>query len=89
MGKPKDRTRREFVRLAAGAALATAAGAARGATAAQQPAAAGSPAAGGQPAAGRPRIGCVSWNFHNLGAAIPAPTRPSRSSAPWASRVSS
>ena len=42
-------TRRDFVRLAAGTALAATAGAAHAA-----------------PAGSRPRIGCVSWCFHNL-----------------------
>jgi sugar phosphate isomerase/epimerase len=57
-----DCTRRDFVKLAAGAALAATAGAARGAQAAEQA------ATGGPPPAARPRISSVSWNFHNLGA---------------------
>ena len=54
-------TRRDFVKLTAGTAMAAAAGAAQHAFAEQ-------PAPGEPPAAGRPRIGCVSWCFHNLGA---------------------
>jgi sugar phosphate isomerase/epimerase len=62
MHSDADCTRRDFVKLTAGAALATAAGAARGSRAAEQP------ARSEAPAGARPRIGCVSWCFHNLGA---------------------
>jgi sugar phosphate isomerase/epimerase len=56
-----DCTRRDFVRLSAGTALAAAAGAAGRAQAAELP-------APGQAApAARPRLSSVSWNFHNLG----------------------
>jgi sugar phosphate isomerase/epimerase len=55
-------TRRDFVKLAAGTILAATAGAARGTQAAEQPA-----ASRPLPPA-RPRVSCVSWCFHNLGA---------------------
>ncbi len=56
-----DCTRRDFVKLGAGAALAAAAGATR-------PVQAAEPAEASQRApAARPRISSVSWNFHNLG----------------------
>ncbi|MHB1033199.1 MAG: sugar phosphate isomerase/epimerase family protein [Pirellulales bacterium] len=57
-----DYTRRDFVKLAAGAALA-----ATVAPAASQAKAAEKPAAGGWPNGKRPGIGSVSWNFHGLG----------------------
>jgi sugar phosphate isomerase/epimerase len=57
-----DRTRRDFVKLAAGSALAVAAGATHAATPAEQPRRSGSPPGP------RPRIGSVSWNFHSLAA---------------------
>lgn len=54
-------TRRDFVTVAAGTVLGAAAVAAHSSQAAEQP------AQGPPPAGGRPRIGCVSWCFHNLG----------------------
>jgi sugar phosphate isomerase/epimerase len=57
-----DCTRRDFAKLAVGTVLATAAGAIPSARAAEQP------AANAPPAGRRPRISCVSWNFHPLGA---------------------
>jgi sugar phosphate isomerase/epimerase len=55
-------TRRDFVKVAAGTVLAAAATAAHTSQAAEQP------ASSSPPAGGRPRISCVSWCFHNLGA---------------------
>ena len=75
-----DCTRRDFVKLAAGALLAGGAGAARRGQAAEQ----SSPA----PTA-RPRISSVSWNFHNLGAGNTRPDQAIEISAGWASRASS
>jgi sugar phosphate isomerase/epimerase len=62
-----DCTRRDFVRLTAGTALAAAAGAATAAHAAEQP------APGAPPSGARPRISCVSWCFHNLGGGATRP----------------
>ena len=55
-----DRTRRDFVKLAAGSAFAAAAGAIHAIGAAEQP------GKSEPPAGARPRIGSVSWNFHSL-----------------------
>jgi len=55
-------TRRDFVKLTTGTVLATAAVAAHTSQAAEQP----TPSS--PPTGGRPRIGCVSSCFHNLGA---------------------
>ncbi len=64
-----DCTRRDFVKLSAGTALAAAAAAAGSMQAAEQP-------APSQPAAAaRPRISSVSWNFHNLGGGYTRPDK--------------
>jgi len=60
MNEGDDCTRRDFVKLSAGTVLATAAGAIGGEQTLKQP------ASGGWPGGKRPRIGCVSWNFHSL-----------------------
>jgi len=60
MHESDDCTRRDSVKLSAGTVLATAAGAIGGEQAAEQP------APGDRPGGARPRVGCVSWNFHSL-----------------------
>jgi sugar phosphate isomerase/epimerase len=57
-----DRSRRDFVKLAAGTAVAAAAGVT------QKTVAADSAPRSGPPAPARPRISSVSWNFHSLAA---------------------
>jgi sugar phosphate isomerase/epimerase len=58
MSNVLDYTRRDFVKLTAGAVLATAAA---------SPQAAAAPVSAQPSAASRPRISSVSWNFHGLG----------------------
>jgi len=60
MNEGNDCTRRDFVKLSAGAALVTAAGAIGAEQTREQP------VTSSWPGGARPRIGSVSWNFHSL-----------------------